>query len=63
MIIAVFMLAFSVFCLAVGLCWRKPDMILIMAFMIVFSIWCLRNGHTIGAHPEPVRSAGKVVKV
>ena len=63
MIIAVFMLAFSIFGLAYGIVRKKADMVLIMAFMIVFSAWCVKYGHTIGAHPEPVRIAGKAVRI
>lgn len=63
MMIAIFLLAFSVFGMGYGLVRRKPDMVLIMVFMIVFSAWCVRYGHTIGINPEPVRIAGKAVNV
>lgn len=63
MIIAILMLAVSVFGLAYGLKRKKADMVLIMAFMVLFSAWCVRYGHTIGMNPEPVRIAGKAVNV
>ena len=63
MLIAIFLLAFSVFGLGYGIVRRKADMVLIMAFMIVFSVWCVKYGHCIGMNPEPVHIAGKAVRI
>ncbi len=63
MIIAILMLAVSVFGMVYGMKKRKADMTAVMAIMILFSVFCIRYGHTIGINPEPVRTAGKAVRV
>ncbi len=63
MIIAILMLAFSVFGLAYGLKRRKADMVAVMVFMLLFSAWCVRYGHTIGINPEPVHFAERSIRI
>ncbi len=63
MIIAILMLAVSVFGIGYGLKRKKADMTAVMVFMLLFSVYCVRYGHTIGINPEPVRIAGKAVRV
>lgn len=63
MMIAIFLLAFSVFGMGYGIVRKKPDMVVIMVFMVLFSAWCVKYGHCIGMNPEPVHFAERSIRI